>query len=50
MKQAPRASVCPFCGWTEEKILATDRLGCPLCYTVFESIAQKYARKSAGEA
>ena len=36
-----KAVVCPQCGWTEERLRKTGRLGCPACYSVFFSLLDK---------
>lgn len=27
---------CPFCGWTEEQLLETSLVGCPVCYEALD--------------
>jgi protein-arginine kinase activator protein McsA len=30
-----RDGKCPNCGWTENRLIETGMLGCPLCYEAF---------------
>ena len=33
------SGVCPYCGWTDDKYLATGYVGCGLCYSSLPSLA-----------
>jgi protein-arginine kinase activator protein McsA len=33
--QPVRDGSCPNCGWTENRLVETGMLGCPLCYEAF---------------
>lgn len=37
---------CPSCGWTDERLKATGRLGCPSCYAAFRRDLEARARKA----
>lgn len=38
-------SACPVCGQLRSEFLATGKLGCPECYSIFKSEIEKYLSK-----
>ena len=38
------SSVCPNCGFTQQELSKTGRLGCPVCYKTFQSVVQNVIR------
>ena len=35
---AGQDAVCPACGWTNEDLRSTNRVGCPRCYSAFRAV------------
>ncbi|MDD5261334.1 MAG: UvrB/UvrC motif-containing protein [Methylacidiphilales bacterium] len=37
-------TACPSCGFTQQQLVKTGRLGCPVCYETFENVVQNALR------
>ena len=41
---AGESAVCPNCGFTQQELGKSGRLGCPVCYQTFQSVVQNVVR------
>ncbi len=48
-KAARPTKVCPYCEITEEKVVATGLVGCPLCYVALESAVELVLKSVAAD-